>query len=78
MLQKVQTPKIVSVKEARCRRVHMVQFHLHYRGFNSQSGDMPRLQVWSLVGACARGNQSMFLSCMDAPLPLSLPPCTSL
>ena len=32
------------------------------RWFNSRSGHMPGLRVWFLVGACMRGNQSMFLS----------------
>ena len=29
---------------------------LKVRGFNSQSGHMPRLQVWSLVREFTRGN----------------------
>ena len=38
---------------------------------NSWSGHMPRLQVWSPVGACTRGNWSMFVS-LSPSLPLSL------
>ena len=41
--------------------------------FDSQSGHMPRLWVRSLVGACVRGNQLMFLSHINGSLPLSLP-----
>ena len=40
--------------------------------FDSWSGHMPGLWVWSLVRAHARGNQSMFLSHTDVSLPLSL------
>ena len=39
--------------------------------FNSWSGQMPRLQVRSLVRACARSNRSMFLSHFDVSLPRS-------
>ena len=39
--------------------------------FDSRSGHMPRLQVWSPVGARTRGNRSMFLSHIDVFLPLS-------
>ena len=51
-----------------------------FAGSIYQSGDVPRLQVWSLVGACTRGNQWMFLSHIDIslPLPLSLPSPLSL
>ena len=31
-------------------------------GFDSRSGHIPRLQVWSPVGMCQGGNWSMFLS----------------
>ena len=48
------------------------------RGFDSLSGHMPGLRVWSLVGAHARGNQSMFLSHIDSSFPLFLPPFSSL
>ena len=38
------------------------------RGFNSQSGQTPGLLVWSPVGACTGGNQSMLLSHIDVSL----------
>ena len=41
--------------------------------FDSWSGHMPRLWVWSPVGACMRGNWSMALSHISASLPLFLP-----
>ena len=44
------------------------------RGFNSQLGHKPGLQVQSHVRVCMRGTRSMFLSCIDVPLPLCLPP----
>ena len=37
--------------------------------FNSQSGNIPRLRVSSLVGACIQGNQSILLY---LPLPSTL------
>ena len=41
-------------------------------GFDSQSGYMPRLWVWSLVGAHMAGNQSKFLSLsLSLPSPIS-------
>ena len=41
-------------------------------GFNSQSGHMPRLQVWFLVGVHTRSNQSMFFfSPFSSPFPHS-------
>ena len=40
-------------------------------GFNSQSGHMSELQLQSLVRACVKGNQLMFLS-LSPYLPLSL------
>ena len=45
--------------------------------FDSWSGHMPRLQVWSPVGVSTRGNWSMFLSCIDVSLLLSPPPFPS-
>ena len=45
--------------------------------FNSQSGHMPGLQVPSRVGACWRGNWSMFLSHIDDSFPLFLSPFSS-
>ena len=42
-------------------------------GFNSQSGHTPGLQVRSLVGACERGNQLMFLTSIFLSFCLSLP-----
>ena len=36
--------------------------------FNSWSGHMPGLQVWSPAGACARCNRSMFLSHINVSL----------
>ena len=45
------------------------------RGFNSQSGHTPRLQVRSPVRVGKRGNRSMFLSLslsLSPPFPLSL------
>ena len=41
-------------------------------GIDSWSGHIPRVQVWSPVGACTRGNKFMFLSHIDVPLSLSL------
>ena len=46
--------------------------------FNSRSGHMPGLRVWSPVRVCARDNPQMFLSHMDVSLPLFLPPFSSL
>ena len=47
--------------------------------YNSQSGHMPRLWVQSLVRACTKGNQEMFLShivslSLSLSLSLILPP----
>ena len=44
---------------------------------DSRSRHMPRLQVRSTVGACMRGSQTMFLSCIDISLPFFLPPSSS-
>ena len=41
--------------------------------FNSQSGYMPRFQVWSSVGAHKRGNWLMFLSHINVSLSPFLP-----
>ena len=42
--------------------------------FDSQSGHMPRLRVWSLVRALVRGNQSMSMCvCLYVSLSLSSP-----
>ena len=41
--------------------------------FNSQSGHIPALWVWSPVGACMGGSQSMFLSHINVSLPFFLP-----
>lgn len=42
--------------------------------FNSQSGHIPRLEIWSPVSKCTGGNLSMFLTLMflshSAPLPI--------
>ena len=46
-------------------------------GFNSQSGHMHGLGVWSPVGVHRRGNQSMFLSHIGVSLPLFLSPSLS-
>ena len=37
--------------------------------FNSPSGHMPRLWVWSPIEACMQGSQSMFLSQINVSLP---------
>ena len=42
-------------------------------GFDSQSGHILRLWVWSLIGASTRSNQSMFLDHINVSLSLSLP-----
>ena len=42
--------------------------------FSSQSAHMLGLRVQSPAGACAKGNQSMLLSYINASLPLFLPP----
>ena len=39
--------------------------------FDSWSGPMPGMQVWSLYGMYVRGSRSMFLSHIDVSLPLS-------
>ena len=39
-------------------------------GFDSQSGDILRLWVWSLIGASTRSNQSMFLYHINVSLSL--------
>ena len=41
--------------------------------FDSQSGHMPGLQAWSLVGAYVRHNRLMFLSHISVSFPLFLP-----
>ena len=41
-------------------------------GFGSQSGHMPRFQVWPPIGVCTGGNQLMLCSHINASL--SLPP----
>ena len=46
---------------------------------HSQSGHIPRLLVWSLVEACARGNWRIFIFHIDVSFPpFSLPPFASL
>ena len=45
-------------------------------GFDSRSGHIPRLQVWSPVKARIRGTYSMFLTHIDVSLSLFL--CLSL
>ena len=45
--------------------------------FNSRSGHIPRLQIWSPVRVRTKGNQSMFLSHINVSLLLSLPPFPS-
>ena len=59
----------------RCGSVDWVSY-CKARGhqFNSLSGHMPGLWVQSLVGACMKDNQPMFLPCMDVAPPLFLPP----
>ena len=37
--------------------------------FDSWSGHVPELQAWFLVGACATGNRSMFVSYIIVFLP---------
>ena len=41
-------------------------------GFDSWSGHMPKLWVWSPVRACTRGNTSVFSPSFLPSLPLSL------
>ena len=41
--------------------------------FDSPLGHIPRLRDWSLVAACTRGNQSMFLTSVFLSISLSLP-----
>ena len=45
--------------------------------FNSRSGHIPRLQIWSPVRVRTKSNQSMFLSHINVSLLLSLPPFPS-
>ena len=42
--------------------------------FDSLSGHVPGLWVWSPVGVCMRGNQLMFVSHINVSLPIFLPP----
>ena len=67
--------KILKISPDQCGSVGWVLYH-RAKGhqFYSWSEHMLGLQVWSLVGAHMRGNQSMFLSHIDVSFPLFLPP----
>ena len=52
--------------------IYMVQAHIY--ACDSWCRHMLGLQVWSWVGAHARGNQSMFLSHINVSFPIIFPP----